>query len=71
MHEDKPIETLEQVQGMDDLEWQRHQLQKKARLDDEFNRRNKEDDELSRKGVEGLQHDERYTTKNRGKDTRD
>jgi hypothetical protein len=32
MQRDKPNETVEQVQKMDDLEWQRHQLKKKAEL---------------------------------------
>jgi hypothetical protein len=32
MHENKPNETIEQVQNMDDLEWQRQQLRKKAEL---------------------------------------
>jgi hypothetical protein len=32
MHVDKPNETIEQVQKMDDLEWQQHQLKKKADL---------------------------------------
>jgi hypothetical protein len=71
MDENKPAESLEQVQNMTDLEWQRHQLQKKAKLDAEFNRRNQEDDELSQKGVEGLQHDETYTTKDWSRDKRE
>jgi hypothetical protein len=39
MRDDKPDETLAEVKKMDDLEWQRHQLQKKAELDDRLNER--------------------------------
>lgn len=63
MADDRPNETIAEIKKMDDLEWQRHQLQKKARLDAEFEGRNQEDGELSERGTEGLREDERYTTK--------
>ena len=44
MREDRPIETLDEIRKMDDLEWQRHQLQKKAELDDQLNERTESND---------------------------